>query len=356
MLNGQFTMIGQVLARRVSMQAYIPSSLWILTTIINLQGRNGGHLTAHAYRGFNWLNQLYGKDEALRGLAIERYTVGQILNILQETKLEDHVDFVQGGRTILLFTTQEYEEAWADYVSAKAAGIELDGVEWLSKDEVHAVRFTSAYKGSYLTILQQYGASYPAVRIPGNNLWPLKLVSVLFNLAQNASGNFSLSLHTRTPVTSMSPINHSGSRRRWSLTTPRGDISCSYVVHATNAYASHLLPFMHGPQGIVPTRGQIIAVRATSPSLLIRSGFIGNDGFEYWFPRPHKPSDENANELVILGGGREAAKGKGYEFYETDDSVVNEDVGKVLRDFLPAVFPGKFEKEIEPEMEWVRST
>jgi glycine/D-amino acid oxidase-like deaminating enzyme len=193
------------------------------------------------------------------------------------------------------------------------------------------------------------------VVIPGNNLWPLKLVSVLYNLAANASSNFTLSLHTRTPVTSVVP-SPSGNRR-WTLNTPRGDISCSYVLHATNAYAAHLLPWMHGPEGIVPTRGQVVAVRATSPNALgRRAGFIGNDGFEYWFPRPRAPMDKDENTLVILGGGREATQDRGYEFYESDDSVVNAEVGAVLRQFLPAVFPGKFDSdkvEERVEMEWV---
>jgi len=45
--------------------------------------------------------------------------------------------------------------------------------------------------------LQTYGARYPAVRIPGRTIWPLKLVTHLFKLAQNASRAVSLKL-TRT--------------------------------------------------------------------------------------------------------------------------------------------------------------
>ena len=123
---------------------------------------------------------------------------------------------------------------------------------------------------------------------------------------------------------------------------------------------------MHGPDGIVPTRGQVVAVRASVPHALGRAGFIGNDGFEYWFPRPNDSissstttnsgggeEERGKNQLVILGGGREATQGGGYEFYEVDDSVVNPEVGAVLRKFLPAVFPGKFDERVEPEMEWV---
>lgn len=107
---------------------------------------------------------------------------------------------------------------------------------------------------------------------------------------------------------------------------------------------------MHGPNGIVPTRGQIIATRANTSNALKKSGFLGDD--EYWFPRPLQNASEH--DLVILGGAREASNSKGHESYVVDDSVVNEDIGKVLREFLPSVFPGKFAKDAEPEIEWVR--
>lgn len=106
---------------------------------------------------------------------------------------------------------------------------------------------------------------------------------------------------------------------------------------------------------IVPTRGQVTAVRAASPTALGRSGFLANDGFEYWFPRPARVGEEERGQLVILGGGREAAEDGRHEFGQTDDSVVDPAVGRVLRRFLPAVFPRRFEEGEEPEMEWVRA-
>lgn len=148
--------------------------------------------------------------------------------------------------------------------------------------------------------MQRYGTSHgQGVKIPGRTIWPLKFVTELYKLA-NASlpSSSSLRLHTRTPVTSISPISPSSSSsnssssppprpRRWLLSTPRGPISCTTVLHATNAYASHLLPQFSGPEGIVPTRGQVIAVRSNATSLeLGREGWVGNRGFEYWFPRP----------------------------------------------------------------------
>jgi glycine/D-amino acid oxidase-like deaminating enzyme len=143
--------------------------------------------------------------------------------------------------------------------------------------------------------------------------------------------------------------------RRYTINTPRGSISCSYIIHATNAYASHLLPHFTGPAGIIPNRGQVIALRAAvGRDKLGMAGWVANEISEYWFPMPAKyDGGKDGNPLVILGGGREATAPR-YEMYEEDDSVINEDVSRLLKDFLPNLFEGRYEKGREPEMEWVR--
>ena len=215
-------------------------------------------------------------------------------------------------------------------------------------------------------MVQRFGASYPAMLSPGNNLWPLKLVEALYNSARDIAASessgtkLSLCLHTQTPVTAVNRIQETSSAkaRRYSLSTPRGLITCSYVLHATNAYVSHLLPHMAGPDGVVPTRGQVIATRAkvTSDVLTTVAG-SANEDYEYWFPRPVRNgsvtgrADEEV-PLVILGGGREVTLPEG-ESYVTDDSTLNPSVSQFLRDFLPRTFPGRYESGHEPEMEWV---
>ncbi|TFY76865.1 hypothetical protein EWM64_g7146 [Hericium alpestre] len=297
-------------------------------------GRNGGHLAPNPFFDFDDSTASFGLDEAKKGIAIEHYTVDEILKIVLAEGLEDAVDLVLGGRTNIFLTEQERQSALAAFNAAKDAGLDPSDVEWFSQEEVE----------------KRYGASYPAVRHNGGNLWPLKLVTQFFNLAKKTPG-FSLHLHTNTPVTAISSLE-SGASRRWSVNTPRGSVSCSYVLHASNGYASHLLPHLTGPEGIVPVRGQIIAVRADADAdAITTSGWTGNDHLEYWFPRPLKADEQEKNPLVILGGGREVAQ-RPFEFDQADDSELNEDVGRVLRDFLPGVFPGKFEVGKEPEMEW----
>ena len=204
-----------------------------------------------------------------------------------------------------------------------------------------------------MIVLEIYGARYPAVRTPGNTIWPLKLVTQLFKLAQNASSAVSLKLHTHTPVTAVRQLPTNGDAHRWRLETLRGPVTCTHVVHATNAYALALLPQLGGLSGIVPTRGQAISIRASVPAReLSLSGFTANRGMEYWFVRPGSAPDERP--LIILGGAR-LTEGSSQNA-TTDDSVLDPVVGRRLRVFLPEVFPGKFKKGAEPEMEWVRPT
>lgn len=300
-------------------------------------GRNGGHLTPHTFYSFAERQNRFGTDEAIRSSALEQYTVSSLVNIIERNGWSEKVDLVNGGNIRLFFTEDEEREARTDFECAEHMGINLDGVQWLTRAEVE----------------NSYGAPYSAVKIHGHNLWPLKLVTMLYEHAkQRTSEHFDLRIHTHTPVTSITRLSSKGLNAdlTYILSTPRGSLSCSRVVHATNAYASRLLPSLAGSNGIIPTRGQVIATRASLGQAPTKTnGWIGNRGYEYWFPRSLRPGEETP--LVILGGGREAS-GPQFELYVDDDSSINPVVGKELREFLPAVFGGKSEHGNEPEMEW----
>lgn len=199
-----------------------------------------------------------------------------------------------------------------------------------------------------------------------------------------------VSLHTSTPVTSIQRISDLNGTRRWELGTPRGEILCDYVVHATNGYAAHLLPFLSGSSvptsdldpasfgltslhpsastaypgsslprgvyGIKPTRGQVGAVRASVNFRWLESWDDGPEGWNYWFPRyQDTTSGANARPLIILGGERHAAgEGSKMEMGNADDSVVNPSVSTALRRFLPRFYEGLFDAHGRGwEMEWV---
>lgn len=300
-------------------------------------GRNGGHLTPHTFYSFAVRQNQFGTDEAIRSSALEERTASSLVNIIERNGWSEKVDLVSGGNVCLFFTEDEERGTRTDFECAEYAGISVDDVQWLTRDAVE----------------NSYGPPYSAIKIHGHNLWPLKLVTLLYQHAkQRTSEHFDLKLHTRTPVTSItrSSSEDSNAGSTYILSTPRGSISCSRIVHATNAYASHLLPSLAGPSGIIPTRGQVIATRASVGQAPTKTnGWIANRGCEYWFPRLLRPGEETP--LVILGGGREAS-GPQFELYVDDDSSINPVVGKELRKFLPAVFEGKPEHGNEPEMEW----
>jgi len=304
-------------------------------------------MTPSLFNAFSHYVQMHGVNGARRTVELENQTVKDIIDLANEGGWTSDIDLVEGGHTKLLFTKNELGYMRGDWKAAEAAGIDLSTTEWLTDKEMDA----------------KYGTPFPAIHMPGYNLWPLKLVTKLYQLASRTSAQsrfllaffsrpepFSITLHTHTPVTSVTPISDAPDGRRWKLSTPRGEITASYVLHATNAYASHLLPQMTGK--IVPTRGQVIATRSSVPFSefkLTSSAWWANEGFEYFFPKPAKGIDEYP--LVVIGGGRESAA-PGFEFDVADDSKLNDKVGRTLRSFLPAVFPGQFEVGQEPELEW----
>ncbi|CAE6497344.1 unnamed protein product [Rhizoctonia solani] len=297
--------------------------------------RNGGHLTAFTTSGFRDRAEIYGTDEALRTVALEQHTVTSILRFLNETpSAAEEVDLVQGGRVTFLLTPEQIENAREDIKAAADAGMDMSPVEWVEPDAA----------------AQRFGCRQTSVFTRGNTLWPLKLATKLYQDAKGDSQdtNVQLNLFTHTPVTSVGSIT-GDLLHNCLVKTSRGDIKTRFVIHATNGYASYLLPHLANPlNGIVPTQGQCVAIRGSTKSSEwpINAGrTVG--GYEYWFPRPAQ--DANEKTLIILGGSRKSRPQQGHSV--ADDSVIDPIVSQSLRNFLPKIYSGDFE-ERNVEMEW----
>lgn len=61
------------------------------------------------------------------------------MKILREHDKFDAVDFVPGGRVTLVSTPEEEAQMRAEFEVAKAAGVDVSRVQWLSKEEVQSV-------------------------------------------------------------------------------------------------------------------------------------------------------------------------------------------------------------------------
>ncbi|CAE6374645.1 unnamed protein product [Rhizoctonia solani] len=300
-------------------------------------GRNGGHLTAFTTSGFRDRVEAYGTDEALRTVALEQHTVSSILKFLDETPgAAEEVDFVQGGRVTCLLSPEQIDDARKDMKAAAEAGVDMSTIEWLEPDAA----------------AQRFGFRETSVYTRGNALWPLKLATKLYQAAkgENAKSNIRLDLFTHTPVISVEPVT-ADSIHKCLIKTGRGVIKSRFVVHATNGYASHLLPHLANPlTGIVPTQGQCMAIRGSTEATKwpINAGrTVG--GYEYWIPRPARDTKEKV--LIILGGSRKSLPQQGHNV--ADDSTIDPIIARSLRDFLPKIYAGEFE-ERKVEMEWVR--
>lgn len=103
-------------------------------------GRNGGHLSAHNFLGFVNDTATWGIFDAIKSVRIEEHVVDAITSLVKNAGLENEVDLVEGVRTNLFLTNEEEAEALHEYKAARAAGVDVSAVEWLSQSEVEKVR------------------------------------------------------------------------------------------------------------------------------------------------------------------------------------------------------------------------
>lgn len=96
-------------------------------------------MSAVVHEDFTAKQTLYGTEEALREVKIQRHTVDQILKVVKDAKQDVELDLVSGDRVTLFFTDEEYATAKADYAAAEKAGVDVRSVEWLGREEVQAV-------------------------------------------------------------------------------------------------------------------------------------------------------------------------------------------------------------------------
>jgi len=161
------------------------------------------------------------------------------------------------------------------------------------------------------------------------SLWPYKLITfILEKLIKDGKIN----LQTNTPVTQIT----SSDTGKHTLHTPRGTITSSTVILATNGYTSALLP--HFADLIVPVRGEMSALHPPKNSTLIPNsyGMVGalgqpENSDDYLVQRPFD-GVPNPGGHLMFGGGRGA--GHLQHVGVSDDSVIDEGSAAYLRGAL----------------------
>ena len=177
------------------------------------------------------------------------------------------------------------------------------------------------------------------------HVWPYKLVLHLLRKAISHGVN----LQTQTPVQSITPISGASSRR-WSVKTSRGSIKASQIIHATNAYASALLP--EYKDRIVPVRGicSRIVTRKAHPPLLANSYIlrIAPGEYDYLIPRTD-------GSIVVGGARRDYFKDLSQWYDVADDSKLIEPAKHYFDGYMQRHFRGWEESGAETDKVWTGS-
>lgn len=168
-----------------------------------------------------------------------------------------------------------------------------------------------------------------AITYPACSLWPYKLVTALIERCLQ-HGMF---LYSHTPALDITP----SSNRKWKIKTSKGYVHCDRIIHATNGYATFLVPELS--EKLVPLRGHAAAIDPSpnySETPLDHSyAFHWGDDFDYLIQRP---SD---GRPLIYGGG-DTAHPEGYTngVGNYDDSKICPIIANNLAECIPSTFIG----------------
>ncbi|KAH8831580.1 FAD dependent oxidoreductase [Flagelloscypha sp. PMI_526] len=238
--------------------------------------RNGGHITPSWYQDYQELVEIHGKDGAH-----------------SQCRLVDTFD-VYADPTLFDAALQNYNA----YIKELAPFHNTSRI-FSTKEQIECLQLDGAKVSGVIGMVA--GAAHPYRLVTG----------ILSNLLRRHN-NFEL--FALTPCTSIT-----SSPSAYIVSTPKGTISAKHVVHATNAWTSHLLPEFR--QKVVPIRGQMSSQR---PGTDLGLGSIPEDSFNgsrsfilyadghdrhYNYLTQQPPSAQSSNSLypppqgeLMLGG------------------------------------------------------
>ncbi|KAE8269394.1 hypothetical protein A4X09_0g2954 [Tilletia walkeri] len=346
-------------------------------------GRNGGHLTpvsalayldlasnpAHLSRHIDATDSTLTEttpqnrtDNVIRRiLTLEQRTATDLITLVQEATLQkqratdgdkdeewEDVQLANKKNWHVCFSAAEEVAFEASLEAATQAGL---------SDFVRLIRKVS--KEECDQALNRPVDVQCAFEIPGSTLHPRRLVALLWRLAFRRSSacgkdrQVSLEMYTHTPIERISYPHSVSPSSTSTLHTVQGQkIQARFVIHATNAYVSHLAPQLAGPKhGIVPTRAQCIAALPAATQTW-EMGISLHSGYEYLHQRPlaSPPSSPSASAgegknmapppPLIFGGGRYLSDTMEYGI--SDDGSVHPTISHFLRSYLPSTFPRTF--------------
>ncbi|RMZ70325.1 fad dependent oxidoreductase [Pyrenophora seminiperda CCB06] len=258
--------------------------------------RNGGHIKPALYESFSRLSKLLPKNRAAALAQFQYRHVECLIALCQSEGIEcaearkvETVDFFLDGPA--------FSKAVAD------AG-ELE--KWLPEIKIVVWNGDQAQEGtSKLMKDQRFGVNNSvvgALSYQAGAIWAYRFVAAIWNGLLKDFPH-SLSIETNTPAESISVPEEAPAGFPYAVQTARGTIFARQVVHATNGFASHLIPGLRSK--IVGARGHMSA-QQPGRQFPYSDGqhswsVVYGDGFDYATQRPPATSDSKGD--LLIGGG-----------------------------------------------------
>ncbi|KAK6358633.1 hypothetical protein TWF730_007956 [Orbilia blumenaviensis] len=286
-------------------------------------GRNGGHCkpSLYAYPRLQHLFDDLGISETLTAINFELRNLSLLTSYIQENGVD--CDFHRLPSCDAYFDQESFSLAVHSIQTLRQHAPEL------------ADKLTIVTDKPTLASLRVPSAVGAITIKDAAKLWPYKLVA---HILKDLINSQSLNLQTSTPVLAISTLNDGAPIPLHRVHTPRGALTAPIVIHATNAFASHLVPAMRDV--IYPVRAQMSAL--TPPKSLIASplthtyGLVDGERSKAEYLVQEEVGANGTGGAFLLGGGRKYAKNQGVGI--TDDNHIDSDVGNYLRSSVGKYF------------------
>ncbi|KZP16559.1 FAD dependent oxidoreductase, partial [Athelia psychrophila] len=256
-------------------------------------GRNGGHVNPSTFEEYEDLKLEHGMEAAKKIIRFRLRHFSELAKVIEEEDLLEETQWRAVEHSEVYFEPDQLKAAHKHF-QVFAADMPEEAAKfkfYQAKDAIERFHLASDALGCFTN----YGGA----------LHPYKFVTgVLAHLLDNYRESFHLL--TNTPCTQIS--SPTSTTPFYTITTPRGTITTSHVVHATNGHLSHLLPTFRSK--VVPVRATMSAQRpGTSLGKSTLNGlrtfvfFRQKIGYDYM-----TQLKSGENELMVGGGFNSGTK------------------------------------------------
>ncbi|KAK6992175.1 J domain-containing protein [Favolaschia claudopus] len=198
-------------------------------------GRNGGHITPVLYHDYPVVRKRLGPEMAKRVIEFRLAHLSALIHVCEEEDILEDSQCREVETFDVFFDQETFDAA-------------LENLDLYLHD-------LPEQRKMWRILLQLSPRAVGAISTTAGAVHPYRLVTgVLSRLLERHPKNFHL--FTRTPCLS---VTSEGDHSFYTVSTSRGTVRARHVIHATNAWVSHLLPQMR--KRVVPARGHMSAQR-----------------------------------------------------------------------------------------------